>query len=168
MADKEAIVYIVDQGASTGECHNGRIETDLDYAMRYVWGKIAITMSANRKTWTVGVVGFRTTITNIPFDDEEGYENISVMKGLGFMEISHLRDLQKSIKPSTTDAGDAVSAIVVATEMINKFTTNAKGAPLKYTRKIVLVTDGQGQMDFTDIDEIANQINKSGIQLVVV
>jgi len=41
MADKQATIYIVDLGASTGECHNGRVESDLDYGMRYVWDKLA-------------------------------------------------------------------------------------------------------------------------------
>lgn len=29
MADKQATVYVVDLGASTGECHNGRVESDV-------------------------------------------------------------------------------------------------------------------------------------------
>ena len=45
MADKEATVYIVDVGASMGKKNNGRQETDLDWAMRYVWDKITNTVS---------------------------------------------------------------------------------------------------------------------------
>lgn len=45
MADKEATVYIVDVGKSMGEKHHGRTETDLDWAMSYVWDKIATTVS---------------------------------------------------------------------------------------------------------------------------
>lgn len=40
MADKEATVYIVDVGRSMGRKHQGRKETDFDWAMRYVWDKI--------------------------------------------------------------------------------------------------------------------------------
>lgn len=45
MADKEATVYIVDVGASMKQKHHGRDETDLEWAMRYVWDKITSTVS---------------------------------------------------------------------------------------------------------------------------
>ncbi len=75
---KQATMYIVDLGSTMGECHNGRTESDLDYGMRYVWDKIAITMAANLKGGNSGVIGFRTDETNNPLDDEEDYQNISV------------------------------------------------------------------------------------------
>ena len=40
MADKEANVFIIDMGNSMGEKNSGREQTDLDFAMRYVWDKI--------------------------------------------------------------------------------------------------------------------------------
>lgn len=44
MADKEATVYVVDVGLSLGEKRNGRYESDLDWAMNYVWEKITSTV----------------------------------------------------------------------------------------------------------------------------
>ena len=44
MADKEATVYIVDVGHSMGKKRNGRRESDLDWAMTYVWDKITSTV----------------------------------------------------------------------------------------------------------------------------
>ena len=44
MADKESTVYIIDVGLSMGDTHNGRTETDLDWAMQYVWEKITSTV----------------------------------------------------------------------------------------------------------------------------
>jgi len=41
MADKEATVFVIDLGASMGKKHNGRDVTDLEWAMKYVWDKIA-------------------------------------------------------------------------------------------------------------------------------
>jgi len=82
MADKQATIYVIDLGSSTGECRCGRVETDLDYGMRYIWDKIATTMSADRKSWNVGVIGFRTDETNGPLAADEGYENISVSVSL--------------------------------------------------------------------------------------
>lgn len=48
MADKEATVYIVDVGRSMGKTHGGRTESDLDWAMSYVWDRITSTV---RKTY---------------------------------------------------------------------------------------------------------------------
>ena len=44
MADKEATVYIVDVGQSMNQKHGGRTQTDLDWAMLYVWDKITATV----------------------------------------------------------------------------------------------------------------------------
>lgn len=170
MASKEATVYIVDQGSSSGECNNGRVETDLDYGMRYIWDKIAETMTANRTTAGVGVIGFRTddTENELAETDPEAYANISVLKPLGPMDMSSLKDLQNKIKPSETEQGDAVSAIVVGIQLIEKFTTLKTGKPGKFARKIVVVTDGQGPLEDDDIDPIAARINELEIELVIV
>jgi len=168
MADKQATIYIVDLGASTGECHNGRVESDLDYGMRYVWDKLAETMAANRTTFNISVIGFRTDDTKNDLAAEDEYGNISVLKPLGPMHMSHLKNLQEQIKANKTNEGDAVSAIVVAIDSIDKFTTLKSGKPGKYGRTIVLVTDGQGLISDEDIDPIAQKINESGIELKVV
>ena len=44
MADKEATVYIVDVGVSMGERHHDRDQSDLEWAMIYVWEKITSTV----------------------------------------------------------------------------------------------------------------------------
>lgn len=165
MADKEATVYIVDLGATMAECHGGRSETQLDWAMKYVWDKICTTTAASRKTWTVGVLGLRSDVTRNSQQDEEGYDNIEVLQEVEAMSLTSLRKLQTKIKPSqTSKTGDAVSAIIVATDMISR----AAPKRLKYNRKIVLVTDGMGLIDGDDFDDLAFQINELGIQLVVI
>lgn len=166
MADKEATVYILDLGSSMADCHNGRTESDLDWGMRYVWDKISTTVAASRKTWTVGVIGVRTDETDNPLEGQEegceGYEHISVLQQLGPMTMRDLERLRGRVKTSDTQGGDCISAIVVAIEMIEKFTKK-----LKYNRKIILVTDGEAPMDSSDIDDIAEKAKSSGIQLTV-
>ena len=44
MADKEATVYVVDVGKSMGLKRNERNETDLNFALEYIWDKIATTV----------------------------------------------------------------------------------------------------------------------------
>ncbi|KAI1154227.1 Ku70/Ku80 N-terminal alpha/beta domain-containing protein [Nemania diffusa] len=166
MADKEATVYILDLGLSMADCHNGRSESDLDWSMRYVWDKISTTVAASRKTWNVAVVGVRTDETDNPLAEQdggcEGYEHISVLQELGPMTMRSLETLRDRVKPSNTQAGDSISAIVLAIEMIEKFTKK-----LKYTRKIILVTDGEAPIDSSDIGDISEKIKKCGIQLTV-
>lgn len=162
MADKESTVFILDLGSSMAGAHSGRKESDLDWSMRYVWDKITDIVAASRKTLCVGVVGLRTDETDNPLADNPGYDNIKVLQHLGPMTMSSLRGLQSAIAPSTTDSGDAISAIVVAVDMIDTFTKK-----LKWIRKIIMVTDGQGELDPDDISEISKKINESNIHLTI-
>ncbi|SRR5690625_1680698 len=162
MADKEATVFILDLGASMAKANSGRRESDLDWCMRFVWDKITDIVSANRKTLCVGVLGLRTDETSNTLQDDDGYENISVLQDLGQMTMPGLRSLQASIAPSKTWSGDAISAIVVAVDMIDTFTKK-----LKYIRRVYLITDGQADMDADDVSDIAKKMNDSNIQLTV-
>ncbi|KAK0711092.1 SPOC like C-terminal domain-containing protein [Lasiosphaeris hirsuta] len=167
MADKEAAVYIVDLGESMADFHNGRSESDLDWSMRYVWDKISTTVAANRKTWTVGVVGLGTNKTDNPQHNDglEGYENISILQQIGSMSMSDLKELHRKIKPSRASGGDAISAIVVALSMIEVFTKK-----LKYNRKIFLVTNADTPIDDAEksIADVAEKLNELGIELVII
>lgn len=167
MADKEACVYIIDVGDSMADCHNGRVESDLDFSMRYVWDKISTTVAANRKTWTVGVVGLGTKQTRNPQNDDglEGYENISVLHEIDAATMTTLRDLQSRIKPSRTGGGgDAISAIVVAMGMIETYTKK-----LKYNRRIYLVTNAEVALDGDEeaIADVAGRLNQLNIELTI-
>ncbi|UNI14090.1 ATP-dependent DNA helicase yku80 [Purpureocillium takamizusanense] len=162
MADKEATVFILDLGASMAKANSGRRESDLDWCMRFVWNKITDIISANRKTLCVGVLGLRTDETCNTLQDDDGYENISVLRELGQMTMPGLRSLQAAIKPSKSWSGDAISAIVVAVDMIDNLTKQ-----LKYIRRVYLITDGRADMDADDVGDIAKKMNDSKIQLTV-
>ncbi|CAL3964795.1 unnamed protein product [Diplocarpon coronariae] len=164
---KEATIYVVDLGVTTAECHGGRVISDLEYGMQYVWVKIAEIMAESKTTWRVGVVGFRTDETNNPLSGETEYENISVLKQLGTIDIANLRELRPKIVSSDSEAGDAVSAVVVAIQLIKEHTTLKTGKPGKFTRKIVLLTDGKGSIEDDDIQPIAEHLNELDIRLVV-
>lgn len=161
MADKEATVFIIDLGASMKAVHEARKESDLDWSMSYVWDKICNVVASNRKTLCVGVVGVRTDETNHTLA-EDGYDNISILQPLGPMSMSSLKSLQTKIKPSKTTEGDAISAIVIAVDMIDTYTKKNK-----WKRQIYLITDGQGEIDPDDISDIARKIKDSNIELTV-
>ncbi|KAG9228072.1 putative ATP-dependent DNA helicase II subunit 2 [Amylocarpus encephaloides] len=171
MSGKLAHVYIVDQGSTTEECHSGRMISDLDYALQFVWDKIATVLSANRKTWKVGVLGLRSDETRNTLSEEEGYENINLLQDIDEINIGHLHELQAALKPSSTAAGDSISAIVVAIDMIERHCRLGTGKQGKFGKKIVLVTDGKGSIDDggdqAHINSIADRIDELDIELVI-
>ncbi|RHZ68144.1 ATP-dependent DNA helicase 2 subunit KU80 [Aspergillus thermomutatus] len=162
MAEKEATVYIVDVGRSMGEKRNGRSVTDLEWAMQYVWDRITATVATGRKTATIGVIGLKTDGTSNELDDDPHFKHISVLSGIQQFLMPDIRRLAAVIKPSKTDKGDAISAIILAIQMIVTYCKK-----LKYKRKIVLVTNGLGWMSNEDLDQITKKIKEDNIELVV-
>lgn len=164
MAEKEATVYIVDVGASMGGRHNGRTETDLDFAMTYIWDKITSTVALDRKTALVGVIGLRTDETANELENEESFENISVLQEISNILLPNLKLLRRKILLSNTTNGDAISAIVIAIQMITKHCKK-----LKYRRKIILVTDGRGALDAdpSSVAEITKKIKQDDMELII-
>ncbi|KAK0647662.1 ATP-dependent DNA helicase II subunit 2 [Lasiodiplodia hormozganensis] len=162
MADKEATVYIVDVGKSMGEKHGGRNETDLEWCMKYVWDKITTTMATGRKTLYQSVVALRSDKTENPLDSEEGYENISILQQLSPMYMPELRELREKIHPSKTNDGDAISALVVAIQLIADHCKK-----LKYKRRIILITNALGSIDADGLEDISKKIKSENIELII-
>jgi ATP-dependent DNA helicase 2 subunit 2 len=89
-----------------------------------------------------------------------------------------VRRLKQQLVPSNTDVGDgmfstsrvgfvvltlsAISALVVAIHMIETVTKK-----LAYTRKIILVTNGNGSVDADGLDAITTKCKEDGIELVI-
>ncbi|KAI9816454.1 MAG: ATP-dependent DNA helicase II subunit 2 [Pycnora praestabilis] len=162
MAEKEATIYIIDVGSSMGKKHSGREETDLNWSMRYVWDKISSAVATGRKTLAIGVLGLRTDETSNELDGEQSFEHISVLQPISQILMPELRHLGHAITPSSTEAGDAISALVVAIQTISTYCKK-----LKYRRQIVLVTNGRGPMDDSDVDEITKKIRQDNMELVI-
>lgn len=56
----------------------------------------------------------------------------------------------------------AISALVLAIDMIGKHCKK-----LKYTRRIVLITNGRGSMDVDGVESISSKVKEDGMELVV-
>ncbi|KAK5122233.1 hypothetical protein LTR85_004143 [Meristemomyces frigidus] len=162
MASKEATVYIVDCGSTMGEKSHGRPQSNLDWALEYVWDKITTTVANGRKTALAGVVGLRTDGTENLLDSEEDYAHITVFQELGQVLMPQLRKLRQELVVSQTEDGDAMSALIIAIQMI--VSTCKK---LQYQRRIVLVTDGRGTMQADDLADITSKLKEDNIDLVV-
>ncbi|KAI9806269.1 MAG: hypothetical protein M1825_006384 [Sarcosagium campestre] len=162
MADKEATVYIIDVGSSMGQRHEGRTETDLEWALQYFWDKITSTVATGRKTFTVGVLGLRTDGTQNHLGEDPENENISEFQPISQILLPQLHELKSKIKPSKTESGDAISALVIAISMIDKYCRT-----LKYRRKITMITNGRGTMQDDEIDSIVSKMKHDSIELTV-
>lgn len=166
MAEKEATVYVIDVGATMGEKRHGRSESDLDWAMKYVWEKITTTVATGRKTAHVGVIGVRTDGTSHNLEEEEAFQNISVLLPLQQVLMPDLRSLKERIRPSRTNDGDGISALVVAIDMIGKHCRQ-----LKYIRRMIFVTNGLLTLDTEDeenVSQIIRKIKEDNIEITVV
>ncbi len=73
-----------------------------------------------------------------------------------------LRRLRENVQQSHTNDGDAISAIILAVQMVASHCRT-----LKYKKRIFLVTNGLGVMDVDDIDQISTKIKAEGIELIV-
>lgn len=162
MAGKEATVYIVDVGSSMGRRENGRQETNLDFALEYVWDKVTSTIATGRKTAMAGVVALRSDDTNNELSNDPAYRHISVLQEIAQIQMTELRKLQNELVVSTATDGDAISAIVVAIQMIV-----LQCKKLKYTRRIILVTDAKLHMETADLGQVTSKLKEDEIELVV-
>lgn len=52
--------------------------------------------------------------------------------------------------------------------MIDTATKGTKGNPLKYDRRIIIVTDGRGEMDTDDLEHIAAKIKDTAAPIEIV
>jgi ATP-dependent DNA helicase 2 subunit 2 len=162
MAGKEATVYIVDVGSSMGHRENGRKETNLDFALEYVWDKITTTIATGRKTAMAGVVALRSDDTSNDLSKDPAYQHISVLQEIAQIQMADLRKLQNELVVGSATEGDAISAIVVAIQMIV-----VQCKKLKYTRRIVLVTDAKLYMDAADLGQVTAKLKEDEIELVI-
>lgn len=74
-----------------------------------------------------------------------------------------LRALEQTFHPNSTNEGDGISALILAVEMIR---THCK--KLKYTKSIVLVTNGTGTFNTEDgMEAVTDEIKAQNINLTV-
>lgn len=160
--DKEATVYVIDVAQSMGKTHSGRSQSDLEWALQYVWDKISNTVFTGRKTLQIGVVGLGTDKTSNGMQGDEGYDHISELQPIAQILMPQLQELPKLLRPSKTDDRDVLSGIIIAVDMIMKHCKH-----LKYKKKIIVVTNATGQIDDDGIKDTAEQFKNNGIELVV-
>lgn len=136
--------------------------TDLNWGLQYIYSEISNKILSGRKTDVVGVVGVNSDTTQNMFAEEPGFEHIDIITPIQQFNLDLLLDAKKKLVPNSDNKGDLISGIVVATQMIKLYTK-----ALKYTRNIVVLTNGNGFMDLEDDGGIIKQLNENGIVVKV-
>lgn len=104
----------------------------------------------------------KTEDTNNNLANDETYQNLSVLMPIGQVLMLNIRELREKIHPSNTDDGDAISALILAIDLIDKHCKK-----LKWKKRLILVTNGLGDIDEDDVEQIASKIREDGIELFV-
>ncbi|EMR10549.1 hypothetical protein PNEG_01255 [Pneumocystis murina B123] len=162
MSEKEVTVFVIDLDKRMKNCENNRTQSNLEWVLSYFWNKISSKVLSGRKTDCVGVVGFKTDETNNDMEDDKFYENISVLCPIQQITIKEIKELKKQLIPSNTDVGDAISAVIIGIDLISKYCRN-----LKYIKNLILITNGESDMNFSDLEKIAYQIRYMSINFSI-
>ncbi|RPD59404.1 SPOC domain-like protein [Lentinus tigrinus ALCF2SS1-7] len=168
-------MFLVDTSPSMGKTRevelpgtNGRdpevIEmTNLEWALQYVMLKIQEMIFNGRKTDKCGVIVFGSDETkNVINEQHGGYENVVEYIPIAQPNAGTLAKLAKLV-PSTVH-GEPIDALIVGIETQDRFLGNKK----TWTRKMVLLTDGENPMEVEDWEATAKKMNELDISLAVV
>ncbi|KAI0693769.1 SPOC domain-like protein [Cerioporus squamosus] len=149
--------------------------TNLEWSLQYVMLKIQeMVCSATqlcgckqifngRKTDKCGVIVFGSEVTkNIINKEHGGYENVCEYIPIAQPNAGTLAKLS-ALEPSTV-SGEPIDALIVGIETQDRFLGNKK----TWTRKIVLLTDGENPMEVEAWEDTAKKMNDLGVSLAIV
>ncbi|KAF6765925.1 SPOC domain-like protein [Ephemerocybe angulata] len=137
--------------------------TNLEWALRYVKTKVQEMIFNGRKTDQCGVIVFGSETTdNIVNVQTGGYENVQEYIPIGTPNVNTLAKLD-ALEPSTA-TGDPIDGLIVALETQGQYLAKKK----TWTRKIVLVTDGQTEIEMEDWEVTVDRMNELDVRLTIV
>ncbi|KAI0039555.1 SPOC domain-like protein [Auriscalpium vulgare] len=145
--------------------------THLEWALQFVMLKIQemarfcpqCSIFNGRKTDQCGVILFGTDDTDNTINDKDGgYEHVSEFIPIGQPNAGTLAKLA-SLQPSET-IGDPIDALIVGIETQDKYL----GSKKSWTRKMVLLTDGENPMEIEDWEATVKKMAGLDVQLAII
>ncbi|KAK7064784.1 SPOC domain-like protein [Favolaschia claudopus] len=165
-------MFVVDIGPSMAKLRTHDPEgnellqemTNLQWGLQFVKLKIQEMIFNGRKTDQCGVIVFGADKTrNILHKRmKEGYERVLEYIPIGQPNSGTLAKLD-ALEPSD-EAGDPLDAVIVAIETQD----DHLGSKKTWTRKLVLVTDGENPIEVDDLPATISRINKLDIGMTIV
>jgi ATP-dependent DNA helicase 2 subunit 2 len=136
----------------------------LEWGLQFVKLKIQEMIFHGRKTEQCGVVLFGTEDTrNVVHERMRGgYEHVAELVPIAQPSAATLASLS-ALRPSTV-AGDPVDALIVGIETQAQYLAKRQ----TWTRKIVLLTDGESPIEVEDWQATARKMNELDISLTIV
>ncbi|KAI0321008.1 SPOC domain-like protein [Amylostereum chailletii] len=137
--------------------------TNLEWSLQFVMLKIQEMIFNGRKTEQCGVILFGTDETHNVVNDKTGdYEYVTEYIPICQPNASTLSKLA-ALTPSET-IGDPIDALVVGIETQHNYLASKK----TWTRKMVLLTDGENPIEVEDWETIVEKMKALDILLTVV
>ncbi|KAK0198079.1 SPOC domain-like protein [Armillaria mellea] len=137
--------------------------TNLQWGLQYVKLKIQEMIYNERKTDQCGVVVFGSEDTdNIVNQKNGGYENVFEYIHIAQPNAATLAKLDR-LEPSET-TGDPIDCLIAGIETQADHLSSKK----TWTRKIILVTDGENPIEIEDWDATVKKLNDLDITLTIV
>ncbi|KAG0703074.1 SPOC like C-terminal domain-containing protein [Suillus ampliporus] len=137
--------------------------TNLEWALQFVKLKIQEMIFNGRKTDQCGVILFGSEETdNIVHEKNGGYENVAEYIPIAQPNATTLAKLD-ALQPSQT-SGDPIDALIVGIETQDINLEKKR----TWSRKIIILTDGQSPMEIEDWEATVIKMNALHISLTVI
>ncbi|KAF9229802.1 ku80-like protein [Gyrodon lividus] len=137
--------------------------TKLEWSLQFVKMKIQEMIFNGRKTDQCGVIIFGSDETdNIINEKNGGYDNVSEYIQIGQPNTDTLAKLDE-LRASET-AGDPIDALIVGIETQDVYLEKKR----TWTRKIIIVTDGENPMEIEDWEATVKKMASLNISVTVV
>ncbi|KZT08940.1 SPOC domain-like protein [Laetiporus sulphureus 93-53] len=137
--------------------------TNLEYSLQFVKYKIQEMIYNGRKTEQCGVILFGTEGThNVINEKNSGYDHVMEYIPIAQPNAGTLARLD-ALRASTV-SGDPVDALIVGIETQHQYLVTRK----TWTRKIVLITDGENPIEIEDWEATVKKMNDLEVSLTIV
>ncbi|KDQ54942.1 hypothetical protein JAAARDRAFT_196318 [Jaapia argillacea MUCL 33604] len=129
--------------------------TNLEWALQFIFN--------GRKTDQCGVIVFGSEDTdNVINEKNGGYEHVSEYIPIGQPNANTLAQLS-ALEPSEI-TGDPIDALIVGVETQHRYLSSKK----TWTRKMILVTDGENPIEIEDWEAIVKKMNAFDVRLTII
>uniref|UniRef100_A0A8H7Y8Y4 ATP-dependent DNA helicase II subunit 2 n=1 Tax=Psilocybe cubensis TaxID=181762 RepID=A0A8H7Y8Y4_PSICU len=167
-------MFLVDASSSMGNVREVEVEnadgstrtvemTNLQWGLQYVKLKVQEMIFNGRKTDQCGVIVFGSKNTNNHLNKTKGgYENVVEYIPIGKPNAKTLARID-ALQPSDT-SGDPIDALIVGIDTQSRYL----GTKKTWTRKIVIVTDGESPIEVEDWEATVAKMDELEVKLTVV
>ncbi|CAO3655477.1 unnamed protein product [Mucor hiemalis] len=161
MAQKKATIYILNVNKSMSLYPDEAFQKAVDTISCTLQDRALI----GRKTDLVSVIlcGTKETDNILATETPGQYEHVTALSPLTMTNVDLLKKISNLTPSESSETGDVLDALIVACKMIV-----LQCRALKYTKQISIFTDAKEEIDWNDLDFVAESLRSNAIDLRVV